>query len=203
MKKLVIASNNKGKIKEIKEILKDLNIDVFSLKDMNIDIDVEEDGDTFAANAKKKAVEIAKVLNEGNDKEFFVLSDDSGLCVDYLNGEPGVYSARYAGEHGDDKANNKKLLGALDGVKRDRRSGRFVCSMALVDSNLNCRIVEGSVNGIILEKESGEGGFGYDPLFFNEQLEKSFGEATAEEKNKISHRAIALNKLKELLWEIL
>lgn len=203
MKKLVIASNNNGKIKEIKEILKDLKINVFSLKDMNIDIDVEEDGDTFAANAKKKAVEIAKVLNKANDKEFFVLSDDSGLCVDYLNGEPGVYSARYAGEHGDDKANNKKLLESLSGIERNKRSGRFVCSMALVDSNLNCRIVEGTVSGIILEKESGEGGFGYDPLFFNEQIEKSFGEATAEEKNKISHRAIALNKLKELLWEIL
>ena len=203
MKELIIASNNKGKIKEIKSILSDLEIEVLSLKDKNIDIDVEEDGETFAENAKKKAVEIAKYLNKNGEDNFFVLSDDSGLCVDYLNGAPGVYSARYAGEHGNDKANNEKLLNELSDVLEDKRTARFVCSMALVDSNLNCNIVEGDVKGKILNEISGEGGFGYDPLFFCEDLNKSFGEATSEEKNKISHRAVALNKLKSLLVDIL
>lgn len=203
MKKLIIASNNKGKIKEIKDILSNLKIDVYSLKDMGINIDVEEDGVTFADNARKKAIEIAEHLISKGEKDFYVLSDDSGLCVDYLDGAPGVYSARYAGEHGNDDANNEKLLKNLIGVQQKDRKASFVCSMALVDSKLNCKIVEGSVEGYILDRVNGEGGFGYDPLFFSTQLQKSFGEASPEEKNTVSHRGVALKKLKELLSNIL
>lgn len=199
VKQLVIASNNKGKIKEIKTILSSFDLEVLSLNDKGIDIDVEEDGTTFAENAKKKAMEIAKYLLSKGESDFYVLSDDSGLCVDYLNGAPGVYSARYAGEHGNDSANNEKLLRELDGVKDDDRTARFVCSIALVDSDLSCEIVEGDVKGRILHTINGVGGFGYDPLFFSIELNKSFGEATSEEKNKISHRGNALNKLKEIL----
>lgn len=203
MKRMIIASNNKGKIAEIKNILYGNNIQVLSLSDMNINIDVEENGHTFAENAKKKAVEIAEYLISNGEKDFFVLSDDSGLCVDYLNGEPGVYSARYAGIHGDDKANNRKLLEKLMNVQEKDRTGRFICSMALVDSNLNFNIVEGSVEGIILQKEEGQGGFGYDPLFFSLELNKSFGVATSEEKNTVSHRGKALKKLKSLMVDML
>ena len=200
---LIIASNNKGKIKEIKQILSDINIQVFSLQDKNIDIDVEENGKTFAENAKIKAVEIVKFLKSKGEEDFYVLSDDSGLCVDYLGGEPGVYSARYAGEHGNDKLNNEKLLKNLEGVEEKERSARFVCSMALVNENLECRAVEGYVEGRILTEALGVGGFGYDPLFFCNELNKGFGITDSIEKNKVSHRGNALKKLKQLLEEIL
>ena len=127
MKRLVLASNNKGKIVEIKRLLEKFPIEVLSLRDMGIDIDVEEDGLTFEENAKKKSVEIYKELIGRGEKDFIVISDDSGLEVDYLNGEPGVFSARYAGEHGNDKKNNEKLLNKLSGVKREDRKARFVC----------------------------------------------------------------------------
>ena len=133
MKKLVIASNNEGKIKEIKRILKELPLEVLSLRDMGIDIDVEEDGLTFEENAKKKSAEIYKELIRRGNEDFIVMSDDSGLEVDYLNGEPGVFSARYAGEHGNDKKNNEKLLLKLQGVKHEDRTARFVCQLALIN----------------------------------------------------------------------
>ena len=164
MRKLILASNNQKKIKEIKEILSNIDLEVRSLKDENIDIDVVEDKDTFEGNARKKAAEIrGYLINKGN-KDFIVMSDDSGLEVDYLNGEPGVYSARYSGEHGNDTKNNEKLLKEL---------------------------------------ENGNGGFGYDPLFYYEDCDKTFGEMSAEEKNKISHRGKALEKLKERIYEVI
>ena len=150
MKKLIIASNNKKKIKELKAIVENLGWDVKSLADQNIDIEVEEDGLTFEANAEKKAREIYDFLIKRGDKNFAVLSDDSGLEVDYLNGAPGVYSARYAGEHGNDAANNKKLLEELKNVKGKDRRGRFVCAIALIDTNGNSNIVRGTVEGLIL-----------------------------------------------------
>ena len=203
MKRLVIASNNEGKIKEIKRVLANLPVEVLSLKDMGLDIDVEEDGLTFEDNAKKKCVEIYKELIKRNESNFIVMSDDSGLEVDYLNGEPGVFSARYAGEHGNDKKNNEKLLLNLSGVSDDNRKARFVCQLALINDKNEYRAVRGTVDGYILEEEKGNGGFGYDPLFFYKPLNKSFGELTMEEKNEISHRGVALQKVKEIIKELL
>ena len=203
MKKLIIASNNQGKINEIKKVLNDMPINVFSLKDIGLDIDVEEDGITFEENAKKKSEEIYKELIKKGENNFIVMSDDSGLEVEYLNGEPGVYSARYAGEHGNDKKNNEKLLLNLKGVSYDNRSARFVCQLALINDKNIYKSVTGTVNGYILEEERGYDGFGYDPLFLYEPLNKTFAELTIEEKNDISHRGIALKKISAVIKEFL
>lgn len=203
MKKLILASNNQKKIKEIKEILKEEKIEVLSLKEINLDIDVIEDGNTFEENAIKKSKEIYEELKGKGFNDFIVMSDDSGLAVDYLNGEPGVYSARYAGEHGNDKLNNEKLLNSLKGVNKEERKARFICHIALIDNNEKYIGVRGEVEGYILESESGASGFGYDPLFFYEPLKKTFAELSSEEKNKISHRGKALNSIKDRIKELL
>lgn len=203
MKKIILASNNKHKINEIKELLKDIPIEISSLKDEYINIDVVEDGKTFEENSKKKAVEIVNFLKERGDKVFIVMADDSGLEVDYLKGEPGIHSARYAGEHGNDKKNNEKLLEKLKGVTKDGRAAKFVCQIVLMDSNEKYLSVKGEVKGTILEELSKTGGFGYDPLFYYEPLNKSFSELTLEEKNKVSHRGIALKKLKNQIKDFI
>lgn len=203
MKKLVLASNNEKKIKEMKAILEGLDIEVKSLEDENIDIDVVEDGKTFEENAKKKAKEIHEFLLKRRDENFIVLADDSGLAVDYLGGEPGIYSARYAGEHGNDKKNNEKLLNNLRGVGKENRGAKFVCQLAMFTEQGEYFSVTGEVIGYIIEELHGEGGFGYDPLFFYAPLNKTFGELTSEEKNKISHRGLALIELKKVLNSIL
>lgn len=180
MQKLIVASNNKGKIAEIKQIL--TNYEVVSLKECGIDVDVEETGTTFAENAYIKAKAIFDMTGVAT------LADDSGLMVDALGGEPGVYSARYAGGH-DDKANNAKLLANLQGVTD--RSAKFVSAIVYIDKD---RVVNGygEVKGTILHSEDGNGGFGYDPLFYCDEIGKSFGIATSEEKNAVSHRYRAL-----------
>lgn len=202
MKKLVVASNNVGKIKEIKRILSDINIEVVSLKDIGLDIDVEEDGLTFEDNARKKCTEIYKELVKRGENNFIVMSDDSGLEVEYLNSEPGVFSARYAGEHGNDKKNNEKLLLNLKGVDYKNRKARFVCQLAIINYKNEYKSIRGTVEGYILESQKGNEGFGYDPLFFYEPLNKSFAELTLEEKNKISHRGLALKKFREIIEEL-
>lgn len=203
MKKLILASNNKKKIKEMKEILKKLDVEVKSLENENINIDVIEDGHTFEENAKKKAKEIYEFLLERGDKDFIVLADDSGLTVEYLNGEPGIYSARYAGEHGNDAKNNEKLLGKLKNVKKEDRSAKFICQLAMFTETGEYYKVTGEANGYIIEELHGEGGFGYDPLFFFEPLNKTFAELTSEEKNEISHRGNALKELKKIIVTLL
>lgn len=199
MRRLIIASNNNKKIKELKSIVEQLGWDVKSLADENIDIEVEEDGLTFEENAEKKAREIYEFLLNRGENNFAVLADDSGLEVDYLNGAPGVYSARYAGEHGNDSKNNEKLLHELRNAKGEERKGRFVCAIALVNTDGKTNVVRGVAEGIILEELSGEGGFGYDPLFYYEPAKKTFAELDANEKNKISHRANAIKKIEEYL----
>ena len=199
MKSLILATNNKKKVKEIKEVLKDLDFEVFSLSEKGIDIDVEEDGLTFEENAKKKAVEIYKFIRNKEKGEFYILSDDSGLEVDYLNGAPGIYSARYAGEHGNDYKNNVKLLEDMVNAKDEERQARFVCVLALIDNNGNIETVKGSVEGEILEELTTNGGFGYDPLFFYKPFGKNFAEVSIEEKNSVSHRGVALKELKKYL----
>lgn len=203
MRKLILASNNQKKIKEIKEILSNIDLEVRSLKDENIDIDVVEDKDTFEGNARKKATEIREYLINKGNKDFIVMADDSGLEVDYLNGEPGVYSARYSGEHGNDIKNNEKLLKELANVPMEKRDAKFVCHITLINSNGKELNVRGEVEGKILESLNGNGGFGYDPLFYYEESDKTFGEMSAEEKNKISHRGKALEKLKERIYEVI
>ena len=203
MRKIILASNNAHKIEEIKKILEGLPFEIKSLKDENIDIDIEEDGNTFEENAKKKASEIANFLKNREEKEFIVMADDSGLEVDYLNGKPGIYSARYAGEHGNDKKNNEKLLKELKGVPKEKRGAQFVCQIVLIKEKEKCLSIRGEVRGRILEALSGKEGFGYDPLFFYAPLNKTFGELSSEEKNSVSHRACALKELKNRIKEII
>ena len=184
-KQLVVASGNAHKIREISEIFTDF--EVVSQKQAGFDEDVEETGATFMENAIIKAQAASKALG------IPTLADDSGLCVEALDGAPGVYSARYCGEHGKDKENRDLLLKNLDGV--ENRRAYFACALALVYPNGDVLTAEGRTYGNILLAEQGEGGFGYDCIFESEDLKKSFGIATAEEKNTVSHRFRALQSL--------
>lgn len=192
MKKLIVASNNSKKIKEIKQILSKYPIEIVSLKEAGINIEVEEDGNTFIENAYKKAVEIYKIV-----PECMVVADDSGLMVDCLGGAPGVYSARFAGEHGNDKKNNEKLLNLLINKEEKEKKARFVCAIVLVVDSNNIIKVQGELEGVILDREKGENGFGYDPLFYVPEYKMTFAEMDSELKNIISHRAKAFEKLGE------
>jgi XTP/dITP diphosphohydrolase len=184
---LIIASNNTHKVQEIKTILSGIFDNIYSLKDKGIDIEIEESGETFYDNALIKAKAIYELTG------IPALADDSGLEVSYLNGAPGVYSARYAGEPCNDKNNNEKLKEALKGIA-DRRA-RFVSEVVLYASPERIVSGKGAVQGVMLEQERGEGGFGYDPLFYCLELGKTFAETTAEEKNSVSHRSRALRDL--------
>ena len=188
--RLVVASGNKNKLREIAEIFTDF--DVRSQKEMGFDEDVEETGLTFAENALIKARAASKALGE------MVLADDSGLCVDALNGAPGVFSARYCGHHGSDEENRKVLMKNMEGV--ENRRAHFTSAIALVFPDGRELVAEGNTHGEILMEEVGDGGFGYDCIFMSEDLKKSFGVATAEEKNRVSHRFRALQKMLEI-WQ--
>ncbi len=190
-KRLVVATGNAHKLREIAEIFTDF--EVVSQKQMGFCEEVEENGESFAENALIKARAAAKALG------LPTLADDSGLCVDALGGAPGIFSARYAGEHGDDQANRNLLLKNLEGVKN--RAAHFTCAVALVYPNGESISVEGKTYGRILESEEGEGGFGYDCLFYSDDLQKSFGVASGAEKNGISHRFRALQALRVQLQE--
>ncbi|GAA0180673.1 XTP/dITP diphosphatase [Clostridium sediminicola] len=198
MKKLIVASNNQHKIEEIKNILSKYNLEVVSLKEAGIDIDIEETGVTFEENVHIKAKAIKDITND-----VMVLADDSGLMVDALGGEPGVYSARYSGEHGDTKANNRKLLSELKDVSRNERNARFVCAMELIINEETIINVIGEVHGYIIDEETGDNGFGYDPLFYYPQFQKTFAQMSGEEKNSISHRGRALKKLEDEIKTLL
>ena len=195
MMKLVFASNNKGKIKELNEILskKLPDIEILSLDDIGYKGDIIEDGETFADNAKIKASVPASLGYIG-------VGDDSGLCVDYLNGEPGVYSARYSGLG--NEGNIEKLLKNLDGVPAEKRTAHFVCSICCVFPDGKVITAEGKAHGIILEERKGQGGFGYDPVFYFPSLGKTFAQISQEEKNKVSHRANALAQFAEKIGEL-
>ncbi len=189
--KLVIASNNLNKVKEIKEILGDFFEDVYSLKELSLDIDVEETGATFHENSYLKADAVMKATGMA------AIADDSGLCVNALDGAPGLYSARYAGEDQNDTANKRLLLQQMSGI--EDRSAYFITSVVLLYPDGREIAVEGRTEGTILYAEEGTNGFGYDPLFYSADLQKSFGVATKEEKNGVSHRGRALKKLKAIL----
>lgn len=189
MKKIVLASNNKHKVKEIKEILSDY--DILTLNDISFYDDIVEDGETFLDNALIKAKEISKYIRE-KGLNYDVIADDSGLCCNGLDGAPGVYSARYAGNH-DDKANRNKIIEEL---KNKDKSAYFVCCMVLYHPDDTYSSYEGTTSGVIISEERGKTDFGYDCIFLSDDLGVTFGEASDEDKNNVSHRKRALEKLK-------
>jgi XTP/dITP diphosphohydrolase len=192
--KLILATNNTHKMREIFEILGADFPDMATLKQAGLEIDVEEDGDTFQANAIKKAEEVLKA-----SRYSAALADDSGLIVDALDGAPGVYSARYAGEGHNDADNNEKLMRDMQGVPWEKRTCRFASAVALAREGKETICTLGTVEGILLDKPRGSNGFGYDPYFFYPPFGKSFAELGAEEKNSVSHRKRALEALQEIL----
>jgi XTP/dITP diphosphohydrolase len=193
---LVIATRNQGKLREIRRLLEETEIRVLGLDAFSDLPEVEEDGETFADNARKKAVTVAQLTGR------LTLADDSGLEVMHLGGAPGVHSARYAGADADDAANNRKLLAALAGVSRSGRRGAFVCAMALCGPDGDCRFFSGRLEGILIEEPRGDGGFGYDPLFLVPEYGKTLAELPLEIKNRISHRGQALRQALEYLRQL-
>lgn len=193
-KEIILASSNKNKIKEFSQILSDYKI--LSLSDIGFNDDIEETGKTFVENALIKAKTVSEFLKkQGIEKE--VLADDSGLCVNALNGEPGIYSARYAGEHGNKEANIKKLQDKLKDFSD--RSAYYVCVVVKYNPDGTYVYSEGKTEGEILKEKEGESGFAYDPIFFSKEINKSFGIATTDEKNSVSHRGKAIRKIKNMM----
>jgi XTP/dITP diphosphohydrolase len=190
---LVIATSNQHKLKEFKAILKGFPLTILSLKDFPDIPAVVEDGKSFYENALKKALTVARHTDK------ITVADDSGIEVDALDGKPGVYSARFAGEDATDEANNTKLLKELEGVSSDKRGACFTCVLVIAQPDGETAFVEGACRGTIIHEARGEYGFGYDPLFLVPEYDKTFSEITPEEKNKISHRARALEKLLKIL----
>lgn len=193
MTELVLASGNKGKIAEFQRLLEDLDIQVHSMKEYPEIGEIVEDGNTFAENALIKARVVCKATGKA------AMADDSGLVVDALNGAPGIYSARFAGEQRSDADNNAKVLQLLDAVEDEKRTARFFCTIAIVLPDGREYTVEGTCEGTILRALQGEGGFGYDPLFYVAELDKTFAELSMEEKNRISHRGNANRKAVEII----
>ncbi len=190
---LLVATRNQGKVREIRKALRESGLKIRSLNDFERVPSVEEDGQSFAENALKKAGFYSKVYGK------LTISDDSGLEVDALEGAPGIYSARFAGEKASDRENNRKLLDLMEGIPLSKRRARFRCSIALVSPGGNEAVVEGECSGRIGFKEVGRKGFGYDPLFVFPRLGKTMAQLTVDEKNRISHRGKALRKLKKII----
>lgn len=186
--KILLATQNEGKVKELQELLVDAQIEVLSLRDIPDWEEVEETGSTFAENAALKARAAAKRTG------YIALADDSGLEVDALGGAPGVYSARYAGEPKDDERNNDKLLKSLEKVPDEERTGRFRCALVIATPDGKTSLTEGTVEGRILRARRGHDGFGYDPLFFMADFGRTMAELTMGQKNKLSHRAQAFQR---------
>ncbi len=194
--KLLVATGNQGKLQEIRNLLEDSPIEIVGLDQLTNPPEVVEDGATFADNARKKAQEMAEFSG------YLTLADDSGLVVDALNGAPGVFSARYAGEQGDDTANNDKLLATMDAVVDEKRQAAFHCVVALAWPDGRCETYAGQVSGLIMRGGRGDGGFGYDPLFIVPEYGKTMAELPLEIKNRISHRGMALRKVIPLLLKL-
>lgn len=190
---IIAATKNPGKVREIRKALKGLGLKIYSLGDLLDVPDIEEDGKDFTENALKKAQFYSKYFSK------LTIADDSGLEVDILNGLPGIYSARYAGEGASDRKNNEKLLGEMEGIPYSKRGARFKCVIAIVSPEGREAIVEGSCRGRIGFREVGKRGFGYDPIFILPQHGKTMAQLTLEEKNKVSHRGKALRKLRRII----
>ncbi|WP_243297424.1 XTP/dITP diphosphatase [Bacillus litorisediminis] len=193
--KVVIATQNKGKAKEFIDLFAPFQMEVITLLDLDEEIDIIEDGLTFEENAIKKAETISNKLN------CYAIGDDSGLIVDFLNGRPGIYSARYAGEEKNDEANILKVLQELEGVPDKDRTARFYCALAFSGPGIQTKTVSGTCEGKILTEKRGSNGFGYDPIFYVEEYGKTLAELSKEEKNRISHRGNAIKKLSQVLDE--
>lgn len=191
MSEIILASNNKDKVKEVKQILKDY--DIVSLKDAGISVDVEENGTTFEENALIKARAIAKLTGK------MTMADDSGLEIDYLDKAPGVYSARFMGHDTSYDIKNKALIEKLEGVEGNDRSCRFVCAIAVVFPDGRELVKRGTMEGLLAKEISGDNGFGYDPIVYLPEYGKTSASLSPEEKNKISHRGKALALIKEEL----
>ncbi len=197
--RIIFATGNKGKLKEINDILKDLNIPIVSLKDAGITSEPEETGVTFEENAVIKAKYAADMLK---CEDAIFMADDSGLEVDALGGEPGVYSARYMGEETPYSIKNKNIIDRLNGIENDKRTARFVCAIAAVLPDGRTIATRGTIEGKIGYEQRGENGFGYDPIFYLPDMSLSTAELSPDEKNKISHRGKALQAMKNKLKEI-
>ncbi len=192
-KKLIFATGNAGKMKEIRMILADMDYEILSLKDAGIDIEIDENGATFEENAIIKASTIAKATG------CLTLADDSGLEVDALNKEPGVLSARYMGEDTSYDIKNRSIIQRLEGIEGDARSARFVCVIAAVYPDGSTHTARGTIEGVIAHEPSGDQGFGYDPIFYLPEYGRTTAELEPQEKNAISHRGKALRAIKEVL----
>lgn len=192
-KKIIFATGNEGKMKEVRSILQDIDAEILSMKEAGIKIDVDENGTTFEENAIIKATAIAKVCGE------IVLADDSGLEIDYLNKEPGVYSARYMGEDTSYRIKNQNLIDRLEGVEDEKRTARFACAIAAAFPDGTVETTYGTIEGRIGYEEHGTNGFGYDPIFYVPEYRCTTAELTMEQKNEASHRGKALRKMKEIL----
>lgn len=194
--KLLVATGNQGKLKELRSLLEGSPIEIVGLDQLSDPPEVIEDGTTFIANARKKAQEMAQFSN------YLTLADDSGLVVSALGGAPGVQSARYAGVQGNDDANNGKLLATMENIVDEKRQAAFHCVVALAWPDGRCETYDGQVSGLIMRGERGTGGFGYDPLFIVPEYGKTMAELPLEIKNRISHRGTALRKVIPLLREL-
>ena len=194
MKTIIFATGNPNKVREIREILADFeDVRVITMKEAGIDADIVEDGTTFEENARIKAEAVSRLSGE------IAMADDSGLVIDYLNGEPGIYSARYMGEDTSYHIKNNTLIDRLSGVPEEQRTARFVCAVAAAIPGEETKVVRGVMEGRIGYEEKGENGFGYDPIFFLPSYGKTSAEIPPEEKNRISHRGQALRMMREVL----
>ncbi|HHY23216.1 MAG TPA: XTP/dITP diphosphatase [Clostridiaceae bacterium] len=193
MRNIIVATKNKGKYHEIKEILTDMPFNVLSMEDMNLDIDIVENGNTFEENSLIKAREVCKLTGD------IVIADDSGLEIDYLNGRPGIHSSRFGGENTTDEERNRKLLTILEKVPFEKRKARFVCVIAVVYPEGNYFTVKGTCDGYIDFEPKGKNGFGYDPIFYVPEYDMTTAQMEPKEKHKISHRGKALKLMIEEL----
>lgn len=193
-RRIIFATGNEGKMKEIRLIMADLGMEILSMKEAGLNPEIREDGKSFQENAEIKA----KAVWELSQSDI-VLADDSGLVIDYLNGEPGIYSARYMGEDTSYDIKNKNLIERLEGVEGEARSARFACSIAAAVPGGEVLHTEAAMEGLIAKEPAGAGGFGYDPILYLPEFQATSAEITMEQKNKISHRGKALEAMKELL----
>lgn len=193
MKRLIFATGNENKMKEIREIMEGLPVEILSMKEAGIEADIVEDGMSFEENALIKARAVCRLAGE------MVLADDSGLEVDHLNKEPGIYSARYMGEDTSYKIKNQNIIDRLEGVPDEKRTARFVCAIAAVFPDSRELVTRGTIEGMIGYEERGENGFGYDPIFYLPERGCSTAQLPPDEKNSVSHRGNALRSMKDLL----
>lgn len=203
MDKIIFATGNEHKMVEIRMILKDLGAQILSQKEAGIFADVVEDGSTFEENALIKATEIAKAARENPEfKDAVILADDSGLEIDALNKEPGIYSARYMGEDTSYDIKNRALIERLAGVPEKERTARFVCAIAASFPDGSSQVVRGTMEGIIGYEIAGENGFGYDPIFFLPEYRCTSAQLSPDKKNELSHRGEALRKMREIIQKL-